>query len=67
MTLPDGFKIYPKVYYWLKRDGKLSRVINMKQFEKLFADKKEIFKEYVKTYNVKFDNPESVVRLVKNL
>jgi len=39
----------------------------MKQFEKLFADKKEIFKEYVKTYNVKFDNPESVVRLVKNL
>jgi hypothetical protein len=67
LELPDDYEIKPYTFYWLKKNGELNMFINMKQLMKLYDDKKELFKAYVKKHNVKYDNQESIVQLIKYL
>lgn len=67
LKLPDGYKTKPYTYYWLKRNGKLNRFINMRQMIKLFKNKKNLFKAYVKKHDVNYNNQESIVQLIKYL
>lgn len=67
LKLPDGYETLPYTNYWLKRNGELNKFINMNQLTKLFDDKKDLFKIYVKQHNVKYDNQESIVQLIKYL
>ncbi len=67
LKLPDGYETLPYTNYWLKRNGELNKFINMKQLMKLFDDKKDLFKIYVKQHNVKYDKQESMVQLIKYL
>ncbi|MEN6619132.1 MAG: hypothetical protein ABFC28_06500 [Rikenellaceae bacterium] len=67
LKLPDGYRTKPFIFYWLKRNGQLVRFLNMKQLARLYNDKKDQFKAYVKNYNVKYENQESIVQLIKYL
>lgn len=67
LKLPDGYETKPYTYYWLKRTGKLNRFINMRQMIKLFKNKKDLFKAYVKMHDVNYNNQESIVQLIKYL
>lgn len=67
LKLPDNYKVKPYTFYWLKRNGELNRFINLKQLMKLYDDKKDLCKAYVKKQDVKYDNQESLVQLVKYL
>jgi hypothetical protein len=67
LKLPDGYTTKPYNNYWLKRDGEMSLFISLRQLSKLFDDKSDRFKKYVKEHKVEFDQQESVVELVKYL
>ena len=67
LQLPEDYEIKPYTYYWLKKNGELNKFINMRQLMKLYDDKKNLFKAYVKENDVKFDNQESIVQFVKYL
>jgi hypothetical protein len=67
LKLPEDYEIKPYTYYWLKKNGELNKFINMRQLMSLYDDKKDLFKAYVKKYDVKYDNQESIVQLIKYL
>lgn len=67
LELPENYRIEPYTYYWLKKNGELNMFINMKQLMKLYDDKKDLFKAYVKKHDVKYNNQESIVQLIEYL
>lgn len=67
LELPEGYEIKPYICYWLKKNGELNKFINMKQLMKLYDDKKDLFKAYVKKNDVTYNNQESIVQLIKYL
>jgi len=67
LKLPDGYTIKPYTNYWLKRDGELKRFVNIKQLIKLFDDKKDLTREYLRTHPVEYEDQESLVQLLKYL
>lgn len=67
IELPEGYEIKPYTCYWLKKNGELNKFINMKQLMKLYDDKKDLFKAYVRKYDVRYDNQEGMVQLIKYL
>lgn len=67
LKLPENYETKPYTDYLLKKDGKLNKFISIRQLAKLFRDKEEIFKEYVSKHDVKYDNQESLVELIRFL
>ena len=67
LKLPEGYEIKPYICYWLRKNGELNKFINMKQLMKLYDYKKDLFKAYVKKYDVRYDNQETIVQLIKYL
>jgi hypothetical protein len=67
LKLPDGYEIKPYTYYWLEKNGELNKFINMRQLMKLYDDKEDLFKAYVKKNVVEYNNLESIVQLIKYL
>jgi len=67
LKLPDGYTTKPYTDYWLKRDGKLSPFLSLRQLSKLFDDKSGLFKKYVKEHKVVYDKENSLVDLIKYL
>lgn len=67
LQLPDGFKAKPYTDYWLKKDGKLTMCVSLKQLTKQFSDKSDLVKKFIKENKTKFENPESLIELIKFL
>ena len=67
LELPDGYEIEPYTYYWLKKHEELYKFENMKGLKKFYKDKEDLFKPYVKKYDVKFDNQKSIIQLIEYL
>jgi hypothetical protein len=65
LSLPDGYTTKPYSDYWLKKDGKLTLILNMRQLSKQFDDKSDVFKKFVKENKVKYDDPEGILALIK--
>lgn len=67
LKLPEGFETNPYIEYWLFKDGKLNKFLSIRQLSKYFSQEEDIFKDFVKKNNVKFDDESSIVRLLKYL
>lgn len=67
LKLPDGYETKPFTDYWLKKDGKLNKFISVRQLSKLFGDKENLFKTYLKNHDVKYENQDSIVELIRFL
>ena len=67
LKLPDGYETRPYTYYWLKKNGELNKFRNMRELKKLYKEKEDIFKAYVKKHRVKYDNQESIIQLIEYL
>ncbi len=52
-NLPGNFEADPYFYYWINKNDKISRFINLRQLRKLYKGKEELFKEYVTDNNVR--------------
>lgn len=67
LKLPDDYTIKPYSNYWLKRDGELKRFVSVRQLTKIFDDRKELIREYLRTHTVEYEDQESLVQLIKYL
>lgn len=67
LNMPEKDVTKPYFEYWLKRDNKLTKFFNLNQLAKLYKDKKEIFNEYVENHEVKYNNQQNMVELIKYL
>ena len=45
----------------------MTEFVNLGQWKKLYKAKKDVFKDYVKAHDVKFENTESIVQLLDHL
>lgn len=64
LKLPAEYIVVLKPVYWIRRGGEWSDFINEKQFLKLFPENTGIIKEHIKSDKVKFDKPESLIKLM---
>lgn len=67
LRLPDDFSIKPYLIYWLKKDGKINKIVNLKQLNKVFGDRKDQIKEYVGSNKTDYNDIESMVGLIRYL
>lgn len=67
LKLPEGYETRPFIDYWLKKDGKENKFLSIRQLSKLFDDKENLCKSYLKKHDVKYENQESIVEMIKFL
>jgi hypothetical protein len=67
MKLPENVETNPFTIYWLKKEGVLLKFYSIRQLSKFFEEKSNQFKTYVKENNVKYDDPESLIGLIRFL
>lgn len=67
LKLPDDYKLNPYAHYWLKKNGKLNKFTSMRELKKLYKDKDDLFKTYLKKYRVKYDDQEGIIQLIEYL
>jgi len=67
LKLPDGYKLNPYTNYWLKNNGNLNKFISMRELKKLYKDKEDLFKAYLKKYRVKYHDQEGIIQLIEYL
>ncbi len=63
----DGYEIEPYTHYLLRKNGELNRFTNMRELKKFYKDRKDLFKACVKMYGAKYNNQESIVKLIEYL
>ena len=67
LKLPDDYETEPYTYYWLKKNEELYNFKTMKELKKLYKEKEDLFKPYVKKYGVEYGNQESIILLIEYL
>lgn len=67
LKLPEGYQTKPFIEYWIQKDGKLTRFLSLHQLSKLFSDKENLFKVFVKKQGVKYNDSASLLELIKFL
>ena len=67
LKLPDGFKVIPKHEFFILKDGKLERAASLKQMTKIFPDKKDSIRNFVKKNNTNFSERNDIIELIKNI
>jgi hypothetical protein len=68
MKLPEGLETRPYIEYWLKKNGKAIKFLNIRQLSKMFEeDKSDSFKDYIKKHQVKYTDQKSIIDLIKHM
>ena len=67
LKLPEGYETKPFVDYWLVKDGEVSKFLSIRQLAKLFSEKDNSFKEFVKKHDVKYTDQSGIIELIRYL
>lgn len=67
LKLPEGYETKPFTHFWLKKNGKLNKFLTVRQLSKFYGEKENLIKAYQKTHEVKYDDQESILELIKFL
>lgn len=68
MNLPEGLETIPYVEYWLKKNEKVIKFLNIRQLSKMFEeDKSGSLKDYIKKHQVKYTDKKSIIDLIKHM
>jgi hypothetical protein len=67
LKLPGGYETKPFVDYWLVKDGEVSKFLSIRQLAKLFNEKDNSFKEFVKKHDVKYTDQSGIIELIRYL
>jgi len=65
LKLPDDYETEPYFIYWLKKNGELHKILNMRILKKLYKDKRKLFKNYIKANSVKYLDQEGIIQLIE--
>ena len=67
LALPEGVQTKAYTDYWLKKEGKLTAVVSLRQLAKQFQEKSDPFKKFVKEHKVDYDSQASILELISYL
>lgn len=67
LKLPDDYQVIPKSYFYLKHNGRYHKVTNEQQITKLFPDKKQILKDWIRNNNTSFSKEADMISLVQQI
>ena len=67
LKLPEGYETKPYKEYWLRKDSEINKFLSVKQLSKLFKEKENLIKVYLKNHDVKYDNQKSLIELIMYL
>ncbi len=63
LPLPAEYEVKPSTIYWIFKDNQWKDFMTEKQFLKLFPDKSDKLKAFIKENRLKFDRTEDLVKL----
>lgn len=67
LKLPDEFEVIPGHSLYIRKDGTFFKIKNEQQLIKLFPDKKEMIRDWIKKNKTNFSRNEDVVLLVQQI
>lgn len=67
LQLPQGFETKPFITYLLQKDGTRNAFLNFRQLAKLFPEKEDLIKRYIKDHGVKYENQQGIVDMMRYL
>jgi hypothetical protein len=67
LKLPDNYETKPYTNYWIQKEGELTIFINMRQLRRIYNNKRSLFDAFVKEHDVKYENEESLIRLINHM
>ena len=67
LKLPDEFEVIPAHSLYIRKDGKFFKIKNEQQLIKLFPDKKELIRNWVKNNKTNFSRNEDVALLIQQI
>ena len=65
LEIPPDFEIRYLPVFWIRKDGNMFSFIGKKQFLKIFPEKKKELGAFMKTGNIKMEEPADVKKLVE--
>jgi hypothetical protein len=65
LEIPPDFEIRYLPVFWIRKDGNMYSFIGKKQFLKIFPEKKKELGAFMKTGNIKLEEPADVKKLVE--
>lgn len=67
INLPGNLVAEPYFYYWLNKNDKIGKFVNLRQLRKLYKGSEDIFKKYVRDNDVRYSDKQSIIRLINYL
>ncbi len=64
LKIPDNYKVVDESSMWIGRNGSREKILNKKQFLKLFNDRKDDLSLFIKENNTNFGKADDMTRLV---
>lgn len=64
LAIPENYTVTVSNIYWIKKDDKMLDFQNEKQFLKLYPDKSDLIKAFIKKNRLKFERPEDLIQIV---
>jgi hypothetical protein len=64
LPLPPDYIIKGSTVHWIRKGGEMSEFQNEKQFLKLFPDKSDQLKSFIKENRLKFDRTDHLIKLM---
>jgi hypothetical protein len=61
--LPDNVTVVPAIVFWVKRNNEMFRFTNERQFLKIFPEKENEIKEFIRSSNLDFKVREDLIKL----
>ena len=61
LEVPDNVTVSPAIVYWANINGEMKKFTSQNQFIKLFPDKEEKIKEFIKVNNVDLKSREGLM------
>lgn len=65
--IPDKYTVLPYSVYWFLKDGVWNEIAEMNDFKKLYKNNRKKLRTYLQSYEVGFENSDSVAEMVKHL
>lgn len=67
LKLPDNYQVKPYRIYLLKRNGEIHAFANTRELRKIYKDKKDLYKDYLKINQVDYEDQESIIQFIEYL
>ncbi len=67
LKLPNDYQTNAYTHYWIKKNGKMTEVANMRQLRRLYSNKRAEYNTFTNQHDVSFEDTGSIVQLIQFL